>query len=371
MVKLDTEINIDLAGFFRWWGRELGTLLPTRLRQIIDESSGLLVIEPKIDRLEIIYETRTQTQNLGEYELNDLGRSKFLELINNRQEIGNAEVLIRLPKEYVVDKKIFVPEAAAKNLQQVIRYELDRYTPFKADQVYFDFVIEGKDKINNQIKLLLLASPKEKLNLLIEDILNWGLTPALVDCEQTPRGRDKKSQQYNLLPEEYRHKKNQMPKIIMLAMIVLMLLFAGSAAIFPLWLEFQIVEELTEQSRKAERLAIKVDDTKKQVDELYEVTNELINNKQNVPSLVEMLDVLSKLMQDDTWLTKLKYSNNKLEIHGRSPTASVLISTFEKNEMFNNTKFISPVNQDKKTGLEWFQISTEITTGSGNGKQAE
>ncbi len=371
MVKLDTEINIDLAGFFRWWGRELGALLPTRLRKIIDESSGLLVVEPKVDRLEISYETRTQSQYLGEFELNDLGRSKFLELVNNRQEIGSAEVLIRLPREYVVDKQIFVPEAAAKNLQQVIGYELDRYTPFKADQVYFDFVVEGKDKVNNQIKLLLLAAPKEKLNKLLEGIQNWGFTPALVDCEQTPRGLDKKNRQYNLLPEQYRHKKNQMPNIIMLATMVLMLLFAGSALVFPLWLEFQIVEELTGQSRKAERLAIKVDDTKKKVDELYEVTNELINNKQNVPSLVEMLDSLSKLMEDDTWLTKLKYSDNKLEIHGRSPTASVLISTFEKNAMFKNTKFISPVNQDKKTGLEWFQISTDITTGGGNGKQAD
>ena len=253
----------------------------------------------------------------------------------------------------------------------MIGYEVDRYTPFKADQVYFDFVVEGKDKINNQIRLLLLAAPKEKLNLLLKDILDWGLNPAYVDCEQKPRGRDKKSQQYNLLPGEFGHKKNQIPKIIMMATMVFMLLFAGVAVVFPLWQEYQIVEELTGQSRKAERLAIKVDDTKKKVDILYEVTNELINNKNNEPSLVEILDVVSKLMEDDNWLTKLKYSDQKLEIHGRSPTASVLISTFEKNDFFNNTKFISPVNQDKKTGLEWFQISTEITTGSKNGKQAQ
>ena len=371
MLKLDTEINIDITGFFKWWGGELRALLPEKLRQIIDESSGLLIVEPKGGQLEITYETRAEAHYLGEFELNDLGKSKFLELVNESQEIGNAEVLVRLPKMYVVEKQIFIPEAAAKNLQQVIGYEVDRYTPFKADQVYFDFVVQGKDKINNQIRLLLLAAPKEKLNQLLKDILDWGLNPAYVDCEQQPRGSDKKNQQYNLLPEEFEHKKNQIPKIIMLSTMVFMLLFAGGAVIFPLWQEYQIVEELTGKSRKAERMAIKVDDTKKKVDVLYEVTNELINNKKKEPSLVEMLDALSKIMEDDTWLTKLKYSDQKLEIHGRSPTASVLISTFEKNDFFNNTKFISPVNQDKKTGLEWFQISTEITTGSGYGKPAK
>ncbi|MFK5948781.1 MAG: fimbrial assembly protein, partial [Methylococcales bacterium] len=47
-------------------------------------------------------------------------------------------------------------------------------------------------------------------------------------------------------------------------------------------------------------------------------------------------------------------------IQGQSPTASALISVIEASVLFSNARFVSPLTQDKKTGMERFQISMDV-----------
>jgi general secretion pathway protein L len=72
------------------------------------------------------------------------------------------------------------------------------------------------------------------------------------------------------------------------------------------------------------------------------------------------MNILSQLLPNDTWLTHLKYINNKLNIQGQSPSASALIGVMEASSLFSNARFVSPLTQDKKTGFERFQISVEV-----------
>ncbi len=107
-------------------------------------------------------------------------------------------------------------------------------------------------------------------------------------------------------------------------------------------------------------MALQVEDTKQAIDYLYQATNKLIVKKSNSPVLVEILDILSKEFKNDTWVSQVRFSNGSLELLGESASASELIATLEKTSRFKNTRFISPVTQDRSTGKERFQITTEI-----------
>ncbi|MGR8941133.1 MAG: PilN domain-containing protein, partial [Gammaproteobacteria bacterium] len=88
----------------------------------------------------------------------------------------------------------------------------------------------------------------------------------------------------------------------------------------------------------------------------------LIEVKNAKPPVVEVLNELSRLIKDDTWLSYAQYSEGHLQIQGESPAASTLIGILEDSELFANARFVSPVTQDTSTGMERFQITFDITS---------
>jgi general secretion pathway protein L len=74
-----------------------------------------------------------------------------------------------------------------------------------------------------------------------------------------------------------------------------------------------------------------------------------------------MLNTLSILMKDNTWMSYLQYSDGHLQIQGESPAASALLGVLEDSKLFANARFISPVTQDKISGQERFQVTVDVT----------
>ena len=59
----------------------------------------------------------------------------------------------RCPPGQVLRKKITLPAAVEENLGQALAYDLDRHTPFKPDEVYFDAVVIGRDPAKKEIRV--------------------------------------------------------------------------------------------------------------------------------------------------------------------------------------------------------------------------
>jgi general secretion pathway protein L len=93
---------------------------------------------------------------------------------------------------------------------------------------------------------------------------------------------------------------------------------------------------------------------------MIDETKLLIAEKSAAPTVADMLNTLSTLMKDDTWVGYLQYSDGHLQIQGESPTASALLGILEDSEMFANARFVSPVTQDKTSGQEHFQITVDV-----------
>lgn len=371
MLKLDTEINIDFPAFLHWWAGELRALLPDWIRQIINESRSILIIEPDENQIAVKLVAGESNRSVGQFPLNDLGKSQFRALLNEQQALANAEVLIRIPAEYGVVKQIYIPDAAAGNIRQVVTYELDRYTPFVPDQVYFDFVVLDKDKINKQLKIRLILVPIANVRHLMDEISDWDLHPACIDCAQEPSTTDQVRNRYNLLPEEKRFQKDKTPKIYLFAALVLLLSLLGGVLVAPLWMDYRTIDILREEMRKTERDASQVNAIKEKIEQLHGESKALIEHKSKEPSLVELLEFLSARIKDDTWLMHIKFHNGLLHIQGLSPSASALIGELESSDLFDDTRFVSPVTEDKRNGLERFQIATQVIAGNNHERQAE
>lgn len=364
MLNLDSTINLDFKKFLRWWGRELSFLLPDNLKRIFNDSQGLLIVRPSEYKLVLFYEINGDVEQIAEFQRDSDGIAELKALLEKDGRFDKTECVIRLNHQYALAKELVFPAAAAENLQQVVAYELDRYTPFKSEQVYFAVIVLEKNRSSGQVRSMLVLTPKEKLDLLYEELYAAGLRPSLVDYDAVENSRDTGVPPYNLLPERLRQQTPILPKVVHGGLLGALVILLIAALVLPVWWQSRAVDALRSEISEIERGAQEVDKLQSEMDALMAQTKQLIDKKRSSPSLVELLNALSTLIKDDTWLMHFHYTDGRLQIQGQSPSASTLIAVLEESKMLANTRFVSPVTQDVRSGQERFQITVDVKVGS-------
>ena len=90
---------------------------------------------------------------------------------------------ICVPQDQAIVQKIFLPRAAETNLQEVLEYEIERYLPFRRDDIYYDYMPAGKE--GDKIGVFLFAIPKKTLSTLLEVLASFGIKPKGVETTTT------------------------------------------------------------------------------------------------------------------------------------------------------------------------------------------
>lgn len=366
MTSLNSTINLDAKKFFRWWQRELSFLVPEQIRQRLFEQPGFIVVRPEGNQFALTYLANAKHveefgfEPLAILERNATGMAQYKTLRSKDERLAKANLVLRLSAEQAIQKELSFPVAAKENLSQVVAYELDRYTPFKAEQVYFIVKpLEGEQELG-QIRVMLILTLRETLDVLHEDLKAFGMLPLFVDYEATPNDLEHYHDGYNLLPENLREKTANTPRLIYLGLIAGIFLLLGAVLMLPVWFEYQTVNVLQEKIDTLEKDAKSVKKLQQDLDAMIDETRLLIAEKNAAPSVIDMLNSLSTIIKDDTWLGYAQYSDGHLQIQGESPAASALISVLEDADMFANARFVSPVTQDKVSGQERLQITVDV-----------
>jgi general secretion pathway protein L len=359
-MNLQTTIDFDLKGFFQWWGRELAFLIPKKIRALLSDRSGNLVFTAANSGFNVCFFRDAATEPAFNRHLDSGDQSAYQKLKEQNSDIEKADCILRLTDAQAVKKVLYLPAAAQENLQQVVGFELDRYTPFKAEQVYFTVAPMGKTE-QGQLQILLALTPQILLDEQLACLNGWGVQPGRVDYQSVNHDFPQLAGQYNLLPERYRSGSGKLAQSVhwLLSGILAILLLA--VLIYPVWQEQQAVDLLKAQIKSLENETRIVDEQQLEIDALRDETQRLIGIKDQTPEMASVLNELSHLLKDDTWLTHLQYSENHMQIQGQSPTASALIGLLEASPLFSKVSFVSPLTQDKTTGLERFQISMDVS----------
>jgi len=361
MPNLNSTIDLDLKKLFRWWLRELDFLVPEKIRQRVSEKRGFIIVRPDGNRLALSYLLNEHAEPLAILERNASGIAQYKTLRANDERLAKAHLIVRLSAQEAIQKELALPIAVKENLSQVVAYELDRYTPFKPEQVYFAVKrLEGEHE-PGQIRVMLVLTPRETLDALHEDIKAMDMSPLFVDYEATPNDLEHRYDGYNLLPESLRDKTANAPRLIYTALVSAIFLLSAAALALPVWFEHQTVNALQEKIDAIEKDAKQVKAMQLEIDAMIDETRLLIAEKNTVPPVIESLNTLSALIKDNTWLSYAQYSDGHLQIQGESPAASALLGVLEDSELFADARFVSPVTQDKASGQERFQITVDVT----------
>lgn len=358
-MNLNTTIDLDIKGFFQWWGKELAFLVPSKLRQAIRDRNGTLLFIPDEQGFTVNYLREDEQEVSLHKRLEYVDADAYQQLMAQNPGLEKAEHVLCLNQAQALHKVIYLPAATQENLQQVVSFELDRYTPFKLDQVYFSVVVLGKTELG-QLQVLLILTPKLILDAQLDMLDSWQAHPQRVTYSLASSEFPQSEQAYNLLPNRYRQTVSKLEQSIHWLLSLAIALLTVAALVWPVWQESQTVDTLKNAIKALEKQTQVVEAQQHEIDALHAETQKLIDLKQKAPALLPVLDELTKLLQDDTWLTHLQYSDQHMQIQGQSPAASALIGLLEASEFFNSVSFVSPLTQDKTTGRERFQISMGV-----------
>jgi general secretion pathway protein L len=362
MLNLNSTIDLDLKKFFRWWKREIIFLVPEKIREIINERRGTIIVRPEGDQLDLTFFMDGQVEPLIKLDRNESGIAQYNDLLAGDERLLKADLIFRLTSRYGIQKEIALPAAAAENLHQVVSYELSRYSPFTTEQAYFAVKRLNGANDPEQIHVLLILTARKVLDAFYQDLKALGMSPIFVDYEGVPNDLEFSDEHYNLLPESLRRKTSNVPRLVYSALIGTIFLLVSAVVAMPVWFEYQSVKDLESKAIPIEKEAKKIKALQVEIDSMIEETRKLIQLKNETPAILVMLNTLSNLIKDDTYLTYAQYADGHLQIQGESPAASNLISVLEASDLFANARFVSPVTQDNVSKMERFQITVDATS---------
>ncbi len=366
MFKLDARIDLNMDKFFRWWGGELAFFVPSRLRKLLGGGRTRLILRRGEGGLSAAHVGEAGIRELGRWTLEEAGPELRGQLFAANHELDDAELLLCLGSGQSLVKVFKLPAVAEENLRQVVAFEMDRLTPFKATQVYFDVRVLERLAQTRQIRVELALVPRPKLDLILDELAALDWRPDRVDVDGGPGGLGD-----YLLPDRFRRPTGRLPKILTIASSVLLFLLALAVVGLPILKNRGMLAELQREVKLAGKVAQEVQGLREDAEKLANENGFLSQKKRQEPAMVDMLEELTKVIPDQTSLNGLQYRERKVIVQGQSPAASSLIELIEASPYFKNTSFVSPVTKDVSNGQERFQIASEVVNGRFSDKPAE
>jgi general secretion pathway protein L len=340
-----------LRSFWRWWSGELFELLPENIQRAISQRQQKLYVEVDNDKL---------LMSLG----NHVAQREVLRLTLDAAEAENEDIprevqqtILLLPDERVLAKRICLPAAAEENLREVLGFEMDLHTPFEASEVYYDFTIVGRDSTRQQVTVDLIYAPRDAVTKLIEGATSLGLKTDIVTC----RRRDNNNlQPVNLLPQEMRRTRRIDVRSVNLALTALLAALLVAAITIPIVQKNSAIEAMEAQVEAAAAEAREGSQLRQNLEKMADASRFLVEKKATAVMAVELIDEVSRILPDHTWITRLNLSETELQIQGQSSSSASLIAAIESSPHFENVRFASPVVQIQSTDNDRFHIAASV-----------
>jgi general secretion pathway protein L len=150
----------------------------------------------------------------------------------------------------------------------------------------------------------------------------------------------------NLLPPEMRKKVRQVGKPLLILLTLLAIFFGltwGVGSFVHYKKEWNAVNAEIRKRRPEvealEKLQKQRDDCRKEMAELDQIRSGEI-------SKVQLLEELTRVLPETTWIWNLKYNGKEIELSGFADSASDLIPLLDRSPFFEKVEFMAPVTKE-------------------------
>lgn len=342
--------------FLRWWLAELNGLVPDQIRSLRSRRRGAFTLDLCPEGVICGFASAQQYQQLARVN----GDALEVQRRTIAKAVGECpraptEIVVRLRPDQVLQKAVSIPLAAHSELRQVLEFDLGRQIPLVPDEVYFDFHILEKRVDEQRLIVELVAVPRATIEHTLAMIRDWGLTVDRIGLAD----QGEEAWLYNFLPRD--RTRRRMPRIRRTTIGVWALAGVLCCGV--------VAEKFHHDDLQLKTMAAEIAAVKPVADDVFRLRVEIqriaaqqrfIPDKRQSPPVLEVLNELTRVLPDNTWVFNLDINGAELRADGFSPAASRLISVLDGSPLFANARFRSSVTQGIKPGTERFEVSCDI-----------
>lgn len=285
----------------------------------------------------------------------DFPDSGFIVDAIRQSDMAGAEIDVRLGRDFYLVHSLKMPTMPRGRLQKSLQLQLRNLVPIAGMPVYWDHIRQGRVEEEDQVNLALVKA--EPLDRLLEAITSTGARVCNVRADVDDAGR-----KFDFLRRNPHFGRRQ--SWIAPLLILCLLLSAGS-----LWWRMHqehdrwladrqiIVDGQEADIRQVRTNLAEIEQLQLQLDRVEGFADQ--------GQALRVLDKLSKILPDGTWLDGLTLQGAKVQLEGYSSDASQLIALVEAVPAFRNARFRSSVIRDNTSQAEKFSIEFLLSSEEG------
>ena len=343
--------------FFIWWFGQLAALVPGSGDRARARKNSLLILSPEpplpngAQAVTARIDRRGRIEKLGRVVLDNDGMRSLKRWASSLGRSG--ETVIEMPASAMLEKRMVLPLAAERDLDRVIAYEMDRETPFGADEVFWGTDIEERDRRQRRMTLRLAMVAKAQVADLLAAVARAAVAPtALIGAGA---GRPVV---ISLNRDAVRRRGwvgYAAPAMGWVAAILFIV-----AIVVPFVKQGMALDEVDDQIEAIRPTVQAVEKLRQHIAGDRQEADNLAAQRAQFGDPLAMLAAVTEALPDDTSLTELDYSMGKLTLTGQSKTAAHLISDLSAKPAFKDPTFSAPVTRVEQGKFDVFTISAQM-----------
>jgi general secretion pathway protein L len=314
--------------FLRWWLGELASMVPVWMRAASVTAESFLLVPLE--------------QVSAQYSLPENGNQRDLALT--------------LPASRVLRKILKLPLATEENLRQVLEFQVEQHTPFSPSQVYFGFWVTGRDFENGQLTIEFVATPRDGVDAAIKTLSGLGSSVQAVFAVEMLAAANL----VNLLPAGLGKKPSPLKQGLNPWLAAFVGLLALSSMAMPLVIKREAVVQMLPWVEKSKAAAETVDSMRRELETRVEQHNYLLHKRQALPTVVQSLEELTRILPDGTWVQSIDIRDKEVQIQGETNASVKLIGLFEQSGMFRDASFRSPLTKVNSSSNERYHLALQV-----------
>ncbi|MBU6246365.1 MAG: PilN domain-containing protein [Xanthomonadaceae bacterium] len=345
-----------LPAMLAWWGGELRAMLPARLRQALAGGADWHLLEHRDGQWSV--RRAGAASVLAQWADSD---DPAIQQQALRQALATVDpqdlrLALCLPAETALRRTLALPLAARDNLAQVIGFEIDRQTPFRADQVATDVRELARPVGEGRFAVELIALPRATLDPLLERLAALRIRIDAVDL----RDGDARLGANLLAPAQRPRRVNPRARLnlsLAAACLALVVLVLGQ------WLHNRRVALLAMQAQvdamhaDAQQVAL----LRQQLQDNAGAAGFLARKKKDTVPVLALLDELTRRLPDSAWLERFSIdSNGHLGFQGQATQAARLVDALKDDPLIRDVGFQGSIQADPTTGKERFYLVANV-----------
>lgn len=348
--------NLRIGDQIQWWLSELAGMLPRVNVPSMNSNSHELSIELDSREFSLNWlnkEVVERTQN--KFSAND-AISSYQAITNQDDKLKVSSCDLRISSKLILQKEITLPLATEENLENVITYEIDRYTPFKKDDVYFNVKVIERDKKENKIHVVLSVIKRK----LLDEVLEFSKASEISvgDIYRVDNGSEEHINFVGFLGDiSQKGKSSTITKWLWWLVVLL----AICALVMPIAKNYWLGQKLNSELAVIESEVTEVRELLAQYKSVQKNVSLVEKLNVNNTKVIKLLNDLTKIIPDDTSLSRFALEEGVVRIQGVSEAASKLIPMLDASDDFGDVRFVAPVTQDGNSGKEKFTIEIALS----------